>query len=183
MSYRDVYEKWLSSSALSEAEKEELRSISGDEKEIESRFFAPLEFGTAGLRGVLGAGTNRMNVYTVGAATQGLSNYLKKNFAGEQIRVAIGHDSRNNSRMFAERVADIFASNGFTVFLFDSLRPTPELSFAIRELKCHSGVVVTASHNPKEYNATRPTGPTVRRSRRRMTGTSSRRWPRSPTST
>ena len=100
----------------------------------------------------MGVGTNRMNVYTVGAATQGLSNYLKKNFAGEQIRVAIGHDSRNNSRMFAEHVADIFASNGFTVFLFDTLRPTPELSFAIRELKCHSGVVVTASHNPKEYN-------------------------------
>ena len=100
----------------------------------------------------MGVGTNRMNVYTVGMATQGLANYLKKNFAGEQIRVAIGHDSRNNSRMFAERVADIFASNGFTVFLFDKLRPTPELSFAIRELKCHSGVVVTASHNPKEYN-------------------------------
>ena len=93
-----------------------------------------------------------MNIYTVGAATQGLSNYLKRNFAGEEIRVVVGHDSRNNSRMFAERVADIFASNGFTVFLFDALRPTPELSFAIRELKCQSGVVVTASHNPKEYN-------------------------------
>ena len=100
----------------------------------------------------MGVGTNRMNIYTVGAATQGLSNYLKRNFAGEEIRVVVGHDSRNNSRMFAERVADIFASNGFTVFLFDTLRPTPELSFAIRELKCHSGVVVTASHNPKEYN-------------------------------
>ena len=93
-----------------------------------------------------------MNIYTVGAATQGLSNYLKRNFAGEEIRVVVGHDSRNNSRMFAERVADIFASNGFTVFLFDALRPTPELSFAIRELKCQSGVVITASHNPKEYN-------------------------------
>ena len=100
----------------------------------------------------MGVGSNRMNIYTVGAATQGLANYLKKNFAGEAIRVAVGHDSRNNSRLFAERVADIFASNGFAVYLFDALRPTPELSFAIRELKCQSGVVVTASHNPKEYN-------------------------------
>ena len=126
--------------------------INNDMKELTESFYKDLEFGTGGLRGIMGVGTNRMNVYTVGAATQGLSNYLKKNFAGEQIRVAIGHDSRNNSRMFAEHVADIFASNGFTVFLFDTLRPTPELSFAIRELKCHSGVVVTASHNPKEYN-------------------------------
>ena len=126
--------------------------INNDMKELTESFYKDLEFGTGGLRGIMGVGTNRMNVYTVGAATQGLSNYLKKNFAGEQIRVAIGHDSRNNSRMFAERVADIFASNGFTVFLFDALRPTPELSFAIRELKCQSGVVITASHNPKEYN-------------------------------
>ena len=123
-----------------------------DRKELTESFYKDLEFGTGGLRGIMGVGTNRMNVYTVGMATQGLANYLKKNFAGEQIRVAIGHDSRNNSRMFAERVADIFASNGFQVYLFDNLRPTPELSFAIRELKCHSGVVVTASHNPKEYN-------------------------------
>lgn len=126
--------------------------MDNDMKELVESFYKDLEFGTGGLRGIMGVGTNRMNVYTVGAATQGLSNYLKKNFAGEQIRVAVGHDSRNNSRMFAERVADIFASNGFTVYLFDALRPTPELSFAIRELKCHSGVVVTASHNPKEYN-------------------------------
>ncbi|MDE6623479.1 MAG: phospho-sugar mutase [Alistipes sp.] len=123
-----------------------------DMKELVESFYKDLEFGTGGLRGIMGAGSNRMNIYTVGAATQGLANYLKKNFAGERIRVAIGHDSRNNSRMFAERVADIFASNDFDVFLFDALRPTPELSFAIRELKCHSGVVVTASHNPKEYN-------------------------------
>ena len=126
--------------------------MDNDMKELVESFYKDLEFGTGGLRGVMGVGSNRMNIYTVGAATQGLANYLKKNFAGEQIRVAIGHDSRNNSRLFAEHVADIFASNGFTVFLFDSLRPTPELSFAIRELKCHSGVVVTASHNPKEYN-------------------------------
>jgi len=126
--------------------------IDNDKKELIESFYKDLEFGTGGLRGIMGVGTNRMNIYTVGAATQGLANYLKKNFTGEQIRVAIGHDSRNNSRLFSEHVADIFASNGFTVFLFDALRPTPELSFAIRELKCHSGVVVTASHNPKEYN-------------------------------
>ena len=136
-----------------EATKKQVKYLmENDMKELVESFYKDLEFGTGGLRGIMGVGSNRMNVYTVGAATQGLANYLKKNFAGEQIRVAIGHDSRNNSRMFAERVADIFASNGFTVFLFDALRPTPELSFAIRELKCHSGVVVTASHNPKEYN-------------------------------
>ena len=126
--------------------------MDNDMKELVDRFYKELEFGTGGLRGIMGAGTNRMNAYTVGAATQGLAEYLKKNFAGEPIRVAVAHDSRNNSRKFAERVADIFASNGFTVYLFDALRPTPELSFAIRELKCQSGVMVTASHNPKEYN-------------------------------
>lgn len=136
-----------------EATKEQVKClINNDMKELVESFYKDLEFGTGGLRGIMGVGTNRMNIYTVGAATQGLANYLKKNFAGEQIRVAIGHDSRNNSRLFSEHVADIFASNGFTVYLFDALRPTPELSFAIRELKCHSGVVVTASHNPKEYN-------------------------------
>ena len=136
-----------------EATKEQVKClIDNDMKELVESFYKDLEFGTGGLRGIMGVGTNRMNIYTVGAATQGLANYLKKNFAGEQIRVAIGHDSRNNSRLFSEHVADIFASNGFTVYLFDALRPTPELSFAIRELKCHSGVVLTASHNPKEYN-------------------------------
>ncbi len=136
-----------------EATKKQVKYLmENDPKELLESFYKDLEFGTGGLRGIMGVGSNRMNIYTVGAATQGLANYLKKNFAGEQIRVAIGHDSRNNSRMFAERVADIFASNGFTVYLFDALRPTPELSFAIRELKCHSGVVITASHNPKEYN-------------------------------
>ena len=145
-------QKWLDGD-YDEATKKQVRYLmEHDRKELTESFYKDLEFGTGGLRGIMGVGTNRMNVYTVGMATQGLANYLKKNFAGEQIRVAIGHDSRNNSRMFAERVADIFASNGFTVFLFDKLRPTPELSFAIRELKCHSGVVVTASHNPKEYN-------------------------------
>ena len=143
---------WLDGS-YDEETKERVRYLmANDRNELTESFYKDLEFGTGGLRGIMGVGSNRMNVYTVGAATQGLANYLKKNFAGEQVRVAVGHDSRNNSRMFAERVADIFASNGFTVFLFDALRPTPELSFAIRELKCHSGVVVTASHNPKEYN-------------------------------
>ena len=145
-------QKWLDGNYDAETKKQVKYLMDNDMKELVESFYKDLEFGTGGLRGVMGVGTNRMNIYTVGAATQGLSNYLKKNFAGEQIRVAIGHDSRNNSRMFAERVADIFASNGFTVFLFDALRPTPELSFAIRELKCQSGVVVTASHNPKEYN-------------------------------
>ena len=145
-------QKWLDGNYDAETKKQVKYLMDNDMKELVESFYKDLEFGTGGLRGVMGVGTNRMNIYTVGAATQGLSNYLKKNFAGEQIRVAVGHDSRNNSRMFAERVADIFASNGFTVFLFDALRPTPELSFAIRELKCQSGVVITASHNPKEYN-------------------------------
>lgn len=143
---------WLDGPYDEETKKQVKHLMDNDMKELIESFYKDLEFGTGGLRGIMGAGSNRMNIYTVGAATQGLANYLKKNFAGERIRVAIGHDSRNNSRMFAERVADIFASNDFDVFLFDALRPTPELSFAIRELKCHSGVVVTASHNPKEYN-------------------------------
>ena len=136
-----------------EATKEQVRFlIENNPNELVESFYKDLEFGTGGLRGIMGVGTNRMNIYTVGAATQGLANYLKLNFKDEQIKVAISHDSRNNSRMFAERVADIFASNGFIVYLFDALRPTPELSFAIRELGCQSGVMVTASHNPKEYN-------------------------------
>ena len=146
-------EKWLTPAYDAETQAEVKRMLENDDKtELIEAFYKDLEFGTGGLRGIMGVGSNRMNIYTVGAATQGLSNYLKRNFAGEEIRVVVGHDSRNNSRMFAERVADIFASNGFTVFLFDALRPTPELSFAIRELKCQSGVVITASHNPKEYN-------------------------------
>ena len=144
--------KWLEGD-YDEATKKQVKYLmDNDMNELTESFYKDLEFGTGGLRGIMGPGTNRMNIYTVGFATQGLSNYLKKNFPDEEIRVAISHDSRNNSRMFAERVADIFASNGFKVFLFDALRPTPELSFAIRELKCQSGVMVTASHNPKEYN-------------------------------
>ena len=152
---RMVLEKaqtWLDGHYDDETKKQVKYLMDNDMKELVESFYKDLEFGTGGLRGIMGVGSNRMNIYTVGAATQGLANYLKKNFAGEAIRVAVGHDSRNNSRLFAERVADIFASNGFAVYLFDALRPTPELSFAIRELKCQSGVVVTASHNPKEYN-------------------------------
>ena len=145
-------QKWLDGD-YDEATKAQVRNlIENDHNELVESFYKDLEFGTGGLRGIMGVGSNRMNNYTVGFATQGLANYLKKNFPGEKIRVAISHDSRNNSRTFAERVADIFAANDFQVYLFDALRPTPELSFAIRELKCHSGVMVTASHNPKEYN-------------------------------
>ena len=145
-------QKWLEGN-YDEATKAQVKYlIDNDKKELTECFYKDLEFGTGGLRGIMGVGSNRMNEYTVGMATQGLSNYLKECFAGQEVKVAVAHDSRNNSRFFAERVADIFASNGFKVYLFDELRPTPELSFAIRELGCQSGVVVTASHNPKEYN-------------------------------
>lgn len=124
-----------------------------DPSDLIEAFYKDLEFGTGGLRGIMGVGSNRMNKYTVGAATQGLANYLKQEFAGlEQISVAIGHDCRNNSALFARITAEIFSANGIKVYLFESLRPTPEVSFAIRELGCQSGVMITASHNPKEYN-------------------------------
>lgn len=124
-----------------------------DKTELIDSFYRTLEFGTGGLRGIMGPGTNRMNIYTVGAATQGLSNYLNKNFTDlEQIAVVVGHDSRNNSRLFAETSANIFSANGIKVYLFDDMRPTPEMSFAIRHLGCQSGIILTASHNPKEYN-------------------------------
>ncbi|MBO5814330.1 MAG: phospho-sugar mutase [Alistipes sp.] len=145
-------ESWLAGDYDAKTKEQVKYLIDNDKTELIESFYKDLEFGTGGLRGIMGVGSNRMNVYTVGFATQGLANYLKKNFEGEKIRVAIAHDSRNNSRLFAEHVADIFASNDFEVFLFDALRPTPELSFAIRELQCQSGVVITASHNPKEYN-------------------------------
>ena len=124
-----------------------------DKTDLIESFYKDLEFGTGGLRGIMGAGSNRMNIYTVGAATQGLSNYLKVAFANlPEISVAVGHDVRNNSRKFAEIVAAVFSANGIKVYLFDTFRPTPEVSFAIRELGCQSGVIITASHNPKEYN-------------------------------
>ena len=135
-----------------EVTKEAIRQLlAHNQKELEDSFYRNLEFGTGGLRGLMGVGTNRMNKYTVGMATQGFANYLKQVFSGD-IRVAIAHDSRNNSRFFAETTAQVFAANGIYVYLFEDLRPTPELSFAIRELGCQGGVVCTASHNPKEYN-------------------------------
>ncbi|PLX12581.1 MAG: phosphoglucomutase [Marinilabiliales bacterium] len=144
---------WLNSNINEETRAAINDMLQNDEKELVESFYKDLEFGTGGLRGIMGAGTNRMNIYTVGMATQGLSNYIKKAFPQlPEIKVAIAHDSRNNSRFFAETVAKIFSANGFVVYLFDALRPTPELSFAIRELGCQSGVVITASHNPKEYN-------------------------------
>lgn len=126
---------------------------SDDKTELIESFYKDLEFGTGGLRGIMGAGSNRMNIYTVGLATQGFANYLRKNFAGlNEISVVVCHDCRNNSRLFAETVANVFSANGIKVYLFDDMRPTPECSFAIRYLKCQAGVNVTASHNPKEYN-------------------------------
>src|SRR4030095_2255661 len=120
--------------------------------QLADAFYKDLEFGTGGLRGIMGVGTNRMNKYTVGTATQGYANYLKQSFPNEEVKVAIAYDSRNNSHFFAETAAHVFAANGIKVFLFEELRPTPELSFTIRHLKCQGGVVCTASHNPKEYN-------------------------------
>jgi phosphoglucomutase len=145
-------DKWLNGSFDEEAKKQirEMQNNSSDD--LVDAFYRNLEFGTGGLRGIMGIGTNRMNKYTVGMATQGYDNYLKKSFPNEEVRVAIAHDSRNNSRFFAETAANVFAANGIKVFLFDDLRPTPELSFTIRHLKCQGGVVCTASHNPKEYN-------------------------------
>jgi phosphoglucomutase len=144
---------WLSGNYDANTKKQVKQLLENNEKELIESFDRDLEFGTGGLRGIMGVGTNRMNIYTVGMATQGLSNYLKKEFTGvSQIKVAIAHDSRNNSRLFAETAANIFSANGFKVYLFDALRPTPELSFAIRYFQCQSGIVITASHNPKEYN-------------------------------
>jgi len=144
---------WLTPAydAATQAEIKQLQD-SGQEDALTDAFYRSLEFGTGGLRGIMGAGSNRMNRYTLGMATQGLCNYLHHSFPNQEIKVAIAHDSRNNSRLFAETVAGIFSANGITAYLFDSLRPTPELSFAIRHLGCQSGCVITASHNPKEYN-------------------------------
>jgi phosphoglucomutase len=147
-------QSWLSSAVIDQPTKDLVKSLLGkqDSKELIDNFYKDLEFGTGGLRGVMGAGSNCMNQYTVGVATQGLANYLNNVYKDETIKVAIAHDSRNNSRFFAEITANVFSANGIHVYLFPELRPTPLLSFAIRYLRCHSGVVVTASHNPKEYN-------------------------------
>ncbi len=145
---------WLTGNYNEETKAEIRRMMEADDKtELIESFYRDLEFGTGGLRGIMGAGTNRINIYTVGAATQGLSNYLKAQFTDiPQISVVIGHDCRNNSRLYAEVSANIFSANGIKVYLFEDLRPTPEVSFAIRELGCQSGIILTASHNPKEYN-------------------------------
>ena len=151
MNYLNEYEKWKGYDFLDQELKEELVNITGDDKEIKERFIKLLEFGTAGLRGIIGAGTNRMNRFVVGLATQGLSNVIK-NAGGEERGVVIAYDSRKNSDLFAKEAAKVFAANGIKVYLFDSLRPVPELSFAIRYLKTIAGVVITASHNPYQYN-------------------------------
>lgn len=144
---------WLNGNYDAETKAEIQKLIdTGNETELTDSFYKDLEFGTGGLRGIMGVGSNKMNKYTVGAATQGIFNYLKMSFPGEQIKVAIAYDSRNNSPYFAQVTADVFSANGAIVYLFDELRPTPELSFAIRHFGCQSGVVITASHNPKEYN-------------------------------
>ena len=145
---------WLGDAYDEDIRQDVKRMLDSDDKtDLIDSFYRDLEFGTGGLRGIMGAGSNRMNKYTVGAATQGLANYLKVAFKDlPEISVVVGHDVRNNSRKFAEIVADIFSANGIKVYLFDDFRPTPELSFAIRELGCQSGVNITASHNPKEYN-------------------------------
>ena len=147
-------QEWLGEAYDAETRAEVKRMLDADDKtELIESFYRDLEFGTGGLRGIMGAGCNRMNIYTVGAATQGLANYLKEAFADlDEIKVVVGHDVRNNSRKFAEVVANVFSANGIKAYLFDNFRPTPELSFAIRHLGCQSGVNITASHNPKEYN-------------------------------
>ena len=151
MEYREKYEEWLSNPYFDEATKEELRAIAGDEAEIKERFYKDLEFGTAGLRGVIGAGTNRLNIYTVRKATQGLANYICKN-NGQDKGVAIAYDSRRMSPEFADEAALCLAANGIKAYVFESLRPTPELSYAVRLLGCIAGINITASHNPPEYN-------------------------------
>lgn len=151
MTYRNLYEEWLSNGYFDEGTKAELEAIKDDEKEIEDRFYTELEFGTAGLRGVIGAGTNRMNRYIVRKATQGLANFINGQDVGEP-KVALAYDSRNMSDVFAKEAALVLAANGIHAYLFESLRPVPELSFAVRHLGCTAGIVITASHNPPEYN-------------------------------
>lgn len=150
-----VAREWMTSPLYDEKTQQEVKAMmeNPDKTQLIDAFYKTLEFGTGGLRGIMGAGTNRMNIYTVGAATQGLSNYLNKNFKDrDEISVVVGHDCRNNSRLFAETSANIFSANGIKVYLFEDMRPTPEMSFAIRHLGCQSGIILTASHNPKEYN-------------------------------
>jgi len=152
MNYQTVYEKWLNDPTIDNATKAELQSIANDPKEIEDRFYRELEFGTGGMRGVLGAGTNRLNIYTIRKATQGLANYILGQATDKQPAVAIAHDCRHMSPEFSREAALVLNANGIKTYVFDSLRPTPLLSFAVRHLGCISGIVITASHNPPEYN-------------------------------
>ena len=151
MNYKEEYKKWLEGSFIDEETKNELEGIKDNSKEIEDRFYKSLEFGTAGLRGIMGAGTNRMNKYTVSKATQGLASFIIKE-QGQSKGVAIAYDSRNNSKEFGETTALCLNANGIKTYLFESLRPVPELSFAVRELGCIAGIMITASHNPPKYN-------------------------------
>ena len=151
MDYKESYELWLNNPYIDEETKEELRALAGDEQEIRERFYTDLEFGTAGLRGIIGAGTNRMNPYVVRRATQGLANYIISVGKKDQ-GVAIAYDSRRMSPEFAREAALCLAANGIRAYIFESLRPTPELSFAVRMLGCAAGINITASHNPPEYN-------------------------------
>ena len=151
MDYKEMYQEWLTNPVFDEATKAELKAIASDENEMKERFYKDLEFGTAGLRGVIGAGTNRMNIYTVRKATQGLANYIRK-VGGESRGVAIAYDSRRMSPEFADEAALCLAANGIKAYVFESLRPTPELSYAVRKLGCIAGINITASHNPPEYN-------------------------------
>ena len=151
MGYKEMYEEWLNNPYFDDATKAELKAIEGNEKEIEDRFYMDLEFGTAGLRGVIGAGTNRMNIYTVRKATQGLANYISR-VNGQKRGVAIAYVSRHMSPEFADEAALCLAANGIKAYVFESLGPTPELSYAVRKLGCIAGINVTASHTPPEYN-------------------------------
>ncbi len=150
--YIESAKNWLGPEYDAVTREEVFALIQGDQKELEDRFYRMLEFGTGGLRGIMGAGTNRMNIYTVSMATQGLANYMLKTFPSEQLSVVISYDSRHNSREFAARAAKVLLANDIKVYIFDNIRPTPELSFAIRHLGCKAGIMITASHNPKEYN-------------------------------
>ena len=153
MDYKEKYESWINDSYFDESTRAELKAIANDDKEIKERFYKDLEFGTGGLRGIIGAGTNRINIYTVGKATQGLADYILQNSpCGKTKGVAIAYDSRNMSPEFARKAGLTMCANGIKAYVFDSLRPTPELSFAVRHLGCIAGIVITASHNPPEYN-------------------------------
>ena len=148
----DKVNEWLTPTFDNQTQEDIKEMMTTSPKDLEESFFKNLEFGTGGMRGIMGVGTNRINKYTLGKNTQGLSNYMIKSFPGEQLKVAIAYDCRHNSDTLAKVVADVFSANGIHVYLFSDMRPTPELSFAIKYLNCHAGIVLTASHNPPEYN-------------------------------